>query len=290
MRRSAEKRCHAGHLLPGAKAVIVLGISYGPAREEKGRPAGRALVARYARGEDYHVVIKERLKRVAAILEGEGGRVFLAVDTSPILEKGFARAGGLGWLGRNTLLIHPDFGSWILLGEIVTDLGLEPSTPVDEGCGECNICVEACPTGALSRKEGLEAERCISYQTIENRGEIPVSMRRAIGFNLFGCDVCQDVCPRNVGARGGSEPSFRPARELLFPDPIEHLRIIEENLIPEGSPLGRLKKSGLLRNLAVVMGNLAENRFLPHLERLASNESVLVREHALWALSKIRNQ
>ena len=291
MKKAVEERCDARNLLPEARAVIVLGMSYfarpfsEPSREA---PPGRGVIARYAMGRDYHGVLKTKLRKVADLIRRLGGKALIAVDSSPLLEKGFAMKAGLGWVGRNTLLINPDYGSWLVLGEIVTDLDLEPSCSLEDQCGSCMKCVEACPSGALNGEYGLDAAKCFSFQTIENRGEIPVDMRSKLGSRLFGCDSCQEVCPLNDKARATREEGFLPRDALLFPDPTRFIATILEDRVPEDSPLLRAGKKGLLRNLAVVMGNLGEERLLPLLERLSSSEWETVRSHSRWAISKIK--
>src|SRR5579862_1392284 len=205
----------------------------------------------------------------------------ISVDTAPLLERTYARLAGLGWIGKNTCLIHEPLGSWFFLGELLTSLDLEPDAPPPDRCGTCTRCIDACPTAALTPYE-LDATRCISYFTIELRGAIPEEHRKGVGRHVFGCDICQDVCPWNRRAPSNADALFRP-RE--FAPPLEKLAALSEDEFREmfrGSPVKRTKYSGFLRNVAVAMGNSGDPKFLEALQRLAESEDEVVREAAIW--------
>jgi epoxyqueuosine reductase len=259
MPRTAEKRRDSRLPFPTAKSAIVVGLDYG-GREPSGP------VARYARGDDYHDVLLERLRLLHARVDeivgaSVSGKAY--VDTGPILERDLARRAGLGWFGKNTMLINPKRGSFFFLGELLLDLELEPDAPfASDHCGTCRACIEACPTGAIVEERVLDSNRCISYLTIELKGQIPAEWHDAIGEMIYGCDVCQDVCPWNVRfARDLREPAFR-ARELIAQKSprtlaLEILAMEDDTLRAalKGSPMKRAKPRGLKRNAAVAVTN-----------------------------------
>ncbi len=294
MERHGRKRSRPGELVPGTVSVIAARMSYWPAQA---RPAGEVLadgsagyVARYALGRDYHKVMRRRLKRLAGAIEARigafGYRVF--VDSAPVLEKALAREAGLGWIGKHTNVLDRD-GSWFLLGELYTDLPLPPDAPVAEHCGTCTACIEVCPTRAIVAPYELDARRCISYLTIEQRGAIPEELRPAIGNRIFGCDDCQLFCPWNKFAQPTSVGDFAVRHGLdgtalveLFAWPEEEWR-----RRTEGSALRRAGYEGWLRNVAVALGNApADERIVAALESRADHPSALVREHVQWALAQ----
>ena len=289
--RGAEKRADTRRPVPGATSAIVVGLGYG-GREPSGP------VARYARGDDYHNLMVERLRALQHWLgEQRGapvpGRAY--VDTGPILERDLARRAGLGWFGKNTMLVNPSRGSFFFLGALLIELDLEPSAPFEaDRCGSCTRCLDACPTGALVGPRELDARRCISYLTIELRGEIPVERREQVGEWIYGCDVCQDVCPYNRKfAQALSEPAFAARAALAGMDArllsLSLLSMSQEQFSAafKGSPMKRAKLRGLRRNAAVVLGNVGSTRDLPALLAVLSDEEPLVRGHAAWALGKI---
>jgi epoxyqueuosine reductase len=262
MRRNAELRHDTTRPEPGMRFALVVALDYG-GRE----PAGP--VARYARGDDYHRVMWDRLDEVGAWLRAEaGGRTRSYVDTGPVLERDLARRAGLGWFGKNTMLINPRLGSFFFLGALFTDVTLEPDAPFEEDhCGTCRRCLDACPTGAFPEPRVLDAARCISYLTIEHRGPIDPALRPAIGEHLYGCDVCQDVCPWNVKfARDLREPAFRPRGRLASPDAAalarEWLEMDDATYAASfrHSAMKRARRDGLRRNAALVLENLATAR------------------------------
>ena len=292
----AEIRADLERLLPGTRSVICLALNYNtPLPYSTALPeATRAWVSRYAWGEDYHQVFRRKLESFVTLLERRIPPCFqtrIAVDTSPVLERALARHTGVGWLGKNTCLINQKLGSWLFLGEVLTTLELEPDLPAVDRCGTCTRCLDACPTGALLEPRVLDSRLCISYWTIEARGSIPVEMRAGLGRHVFGCDICQDVCPWNRKAPASQEESFLPQAGLFNP-PLEELARISEEQFRElfrNSPIRRARYRGFLRNVCVAMGNSGDWKFLPELERLAAHPDELVREHAAWALERLRS-
>jgi epoxyqueuosine reductase len=281
--RRAEVRRDPRNLLPGARCVICVGKLYN--RPVKPVPPGHAIISRYAWGEDYHDVMRAGLEHMVQRLgEIESFEWKICVDTAPLLERSFARQAGLGWIGKNTCLIHEPLGSWFFLGEIIATLELEPDAPPPDRCGTCTRCIDACPTQAIA-PWSLDARLCISYFTIELRGSIPQEHRSAIGTHVFGCDICQDVCPWN--AHAPVTDSF-DAPQLV--PPLEECAALTEAEFRsgfEGSPISRPKYSGFLRNVAIAMGNTGLERFREPLERLSQHADPSVAEHAAWALGKI---
>ncbi len=307
-----EQRQDLRLLLPGVRSVICAGMVYNtphPKSVECPDPA-RGWISRYGWGEDYHRVLRERLKKLLEGLRREAGSSFeakICVDTAPLLERAVAQAAGIGWIGKNTCLIHEKAGSWFLLGEILTSLEIEPDEPVPDRCGTCRRCIDACPTAAIKEPYVLDATRCISYFTIELRGSIPEEFRPAVGRHLFGCDICQDVCPWNSKSPVVSLPEFQPrpvptvdeerqsGEEATPPNtfnpPLEWLASLSEVEFRQTfrrSPVQRARYRGMLRNAAVAMGNSRLERFRPLLERLAQHADPMVQEHARWALEQFQ--
>ncbi len=295
--RRAEVRNDPRALLPSARSMICVGKLYNGPQPYSSEfdDSERAWISRYAWGDDYHDVLREGLHRLAARLqETEGALDWKAcVDTAPLLERAYARRAGLGWIGRNTCLIREGQGSWFFLGELLVSLDLEPDAPPPDRCGTCMKCVEACPTRAIvptGKAEpawALDARLCISYFTIELRGAAPEAARAGIGNNVFGCDICQEVCPWNRRAPVTSDPAFAP-REVA--PPLERLAGLAEQEFREmfrGSPVTRARYAGFLRNVAVAMGNSGSAKFREPLEKLERHADPLVREHASWALKKL---
>ena len=291
-------------VLQRVRSVVCVGMVYNTAHPlsiECNDP-DRGWIARYAWGDDYHAVMQERLEQLLAELRAAVAQPFDArvyVDTGPVLERALAWAAGLGWVAKNTCLINEQLGSWFFLGEILTSLELQPDEPVWDRCGTCTRCLDACPTGALVGPYVLDATRCISYHTIELKGVIPEEHRPAMGRHVFGCDICQDVCPWNREAVATSLPEFqlRPLPEpesgtpqmprTAFNPPLDVLaKLSEEHFrrLFQNSPIRRAKQRGFLRNVAVAMGNSRQEKFRPLLESLAEHSDPLIREHALWAL------
>jgi epoxyqueuosine reductase len=297
---AGEDRADPARLLPGAKTLVAVALSYAeppgqvPLRAERDGPALTGSVARYARGEDYHLVMKQKLAaladRCAAIL----GRAVLTracVDTAPLLEHEVARRAGLGFTAKSTLTIVPGLGSYVLLGELLLDVELPPSTPIAAGCGSCRACLDACPTGAFVGPHVLDARRCISYLTIENQGAIPRELRSKLGTRVYGCDVCQEVCPFNASsAPRPRAPELAPRSALAVVDLVALLELGAAGYrkLVRRSALRRVTRDTLARNAAVALGNTNDGRAAAPLERaLASHPSALVRAHAAWALGEL---
>jgi epoxyqueuosine reductase len=298
MERSAGRRADVRSVLPSARSVIVTATNYNvdrPYSTEWSDPS-HASIARYAWGDDYHDVVRRRLDALLEWMRGRHEGAFEArayVDTGPIQERVYAQHAGVGWIGKNTCVINPTLGSWIFLGEIVCSLPLEPDTPALDQCGTCTLCLEACPTGAIVEPWFLDATRCLSYLTIELKGAIPEGQRDALGGHVFGCDICQEVCPWNAAPAVSSDPSWQPRPSVDRPKLADlWLRSDEElNAIAEGGPMTRPTLRGLRRNLAVALGNSADAGAIQALDADRIDESVhdaQVVEHVAWALGKLR--
>lgn len=286
------KRSDLRAAFPWARSVVCVGLQYDtPHPYSTAAPGDRGWISRYAWGDDYHDVMKARLDRVVDRLKDEAGpfeaRVY--VDTGPVAEKAWAAAAGLGAWGKNGCLLHPEHGSWFFLGEIVTDLDLPADSPRPDLCGSCTACLEACPTGALVAPYVLDATRCISYLTIEVKGAMPEGRRAGVGRHVFGCDICQDVCPWNRKRRHRGEAAFEPWPGAEAPD-LAGLASLDEEAFRERfrrSPVKRAKRRGLVRNVVVALGNAGGSGHRPLLERLAGDADPVVREHAAWALRRL---
>jgi epoxyqueuosine reductase len=291
LQKGAEKRRDTRLPFPGVSSAIVVGMNYGGTQ-----PAGP--FARYARGNDYHDVMLDKLNELHAWLRDALGseiRGKAYVDTGPILERDLARRAGLGWFGKNTNLIHPTLGSFFFIGALLVDAELRPDPPFEaDRCGSCTRCLDACPTNAFTAPRSLDATRCISYLTIELRGPIPEPLRAPIGDHIYGCDVCQDVCPWNVRfSRDLREPALAPRPELEAPDLPRLLQHDDESFRTQfrGSPVKRTKRRGLARNAAVVLGNRGDARDLPALRNAAEHDpDETVRDHARWAITQIERR
>ena len=288
----ADRRRDLRAAFPWARSVLCVALQYDTPRpySTEADPAA-GWIARYAWGDDYHDVMKAMLERLAARLESELGPLTARayVDTGPIVERAYAAAAGIGAWGKNTCLLDPVLGSWFFLGEIVLDRALAADVPRTDMCGTCTACLDACPTGALPRPFFLDATRCISYLTIEQKGPIPEELRDAVGRHVFGCDICQDVCPWNRRRRAFGTAPFEARPGLAAPDLGALASLDDERFRAtfRKSPVKRAKRRGLLRNVAVAMANSGDERHRPALERLAGDADPLVREHAAWALRKL---
>ena len=286
---------------PELKSAVVVALNYysgdnGDAEDN----ASRGIIARYARGRDYHKVIKPRLLTLLERIEAEIGRELPAAraytDTGPVFERELARRAGLGWFGRSTMLVNPRRGSYFFLGTLLLELELEPDTPFTaDHCGTCSSCVDACPTGALLGRDAngapvIDATRCISYLTIENRGPIPRELRPLIGNRIFGCDICQEACPfSRKFSRPSTEPDFSPRPEMMSPSLASLMRMspADWDEFSRGFPVRRAKRAGFLRNVAVALGNWGSEAAVPPLVDALSDEEPLVRGHAAWALGRM---
>jgi epoxyqueuosine reductase len=286
------KRSDLRAAFPWARTVLCVALQYDtPHAYSTEAPAGRGWIARYAWGDDYHDVMKAMLERLRLRLAAEAGPFEARgyVDTGPISEKAWAAAAGLGALGKNTCLLHPEHGSWFFLGELVTDLDLPADEALRDMCGSCTACLDACPTQAFPAPYVLDATRCISYLTIELKDAIPLALREGMGRHVFGCDICQDVCPWNRKRRQRGGASFEPRPGAVAPD-LAELAGLDEAAFRERfrrSPVKRAKRRGLLRNVAVAIANAGDARQRPWLERLAADADLLVAEHARWALGRL---
>jgi epoxyqueuosine reductase len=292
MARTADKRRDSRAVVAGAASAIVVAMDYGGAEQS-------GPVARYARGGDYHDVMTERLATLHGWIERQIGRTVGGkpyVDTGPLLERDLAQRAGLGWFGKNTTLINPRTGSFFFLGALLVDLELEPDAPfATDHCGTCTRCLDACPTGALVEAHVLDSTKCISYLTIELKGDIPVELRMQIGELVYGCDICQEACPWNIRfARALSEPAFAARRAIAGKDARtlarEILAMSDEDFRSgfNGSPMKRAKLRGLKRNAAVVLGNCGTVDDVPALAGMLDDPEPLVRHHAAWALAERR--
>ena len=290
--RNVDKRADVRALVPGARSVLCLGMEYWQPtpEEEDDRPRGR--FAAYARGDDYHDVIKKRLFALWDFMREEidstlEGRVY--VDTAPVLERELAQRAGLGWWGKNTCLINKGRGSHFFLAEIVSTLALPPDGPATDHCGTCTRCMDACPTDAFPEPYVLDAQRCISYLTIELKGAIPRELRKGMGDWIYGCDVCQDVCPWNRRAEQASESAYESRPGFERPDLIKWIAMDRETFSRtfRRNPAKRPKRRGLLRNVAVALGNSGDRRAAAPLIRALDDEEMLVRGHAAWGLAQL---
>jgi epoxyqueuosine reductase len=291
LKRTEELRRDPRKLVPWAASVVSVGMNYyTPIPRPK--DGAKGWISRYAWGDDYHDLIKERLEslldKVREIYPDPiAGRAF--VDSGPVLERDFAGVAGIGWIGKNTHLISPRRGSWFFLGELFLSIELAYDHPIRDRCGKCDLCLKACPTGAFVGPYILDARRCISYLTIELKGAIPHHLRPLMGNHVFGCDICQEVCPYNAKASPTSEESFSPREGLYTPELISLLSISEEEFRRRfrGSPILRAKRRGFLRNVAVALGNLKSPEAVPALIQALQDEDALVRRHVAWALGQI---
>lgn len=286
-----RRGCRPGDLLPGARSIITVGLSYyvdGP-QDTPSAPAGK--VARYAWGDDYHRVMKKKLKLLAEKLSQEladGARCKWYVDDGPMLDRAAAARAGIGWFGKSTNLLTRTHGSWVFLGQLITDIELAPDEPLKKTCGSCVRCIDVCPTGAIVAPYVLDNRLCISYLTIENRGAIPRELRPLVGDWVFGCDLCQDVCPVNFKAAPSGEEAFRAVRFDLL-DLAGMLELTEEAFRERfrNSPIKRATRTGLQRNVCVALGNTGDAASVAPLAKALKGGDPLVRGHAAWALGRI---
>ena len=306
--RDPERRLDPERVLPGARSILCVALNYwepeGGGRAPEPSPAApdtapssgpgagpRGRVARYARGRDYHKVFTAGLRRLETLLAerfpGVGTKRY--VDTGPVLEKLWAERAGLGWRGKHTNLVSRRRGSWLLLGEVLTDLELDPDPPESDHCGTCTRCIAACPTGAITGPYRLDATLCISYLTIEHRGAIPAELRPLMGDHVFGCDDCLEVCPWNRFAEASRVADFRPRPGSAAPLLAELTAMDEAAFLRRfaGSPVMRARREGLARNACVALGNVGGPGAVEALTRALGDPSELVREHAAWALERL---
>ncbi len=318
LQRNAHKRIDPRQVLPDAKSIITLAVSYAvpeaaPAKDSPGENASppsdthsapsaptapapspwRGVVARYARYRDYHDVIGEKLKELTAFVDSLGAietRSLWYIDTGPLLERELAQRAGLGFAGKHTNLISRQLGNWFFICEIITAAEFEPDSPEKNRCGTCSRCLTACPTQAITAPFTLDARRCISYLTIELKGPIPVELRPAIGARIYGCDDCLAACPWNRFAQTGRLMQEHALPDLTLPDLLELLKLDDAGFKQRfaGTPMLRTKRRGLLRNVCVALGNIADASAFPALEKAAQDHEPLVAEHARWAIDRIK--
>ncbi len=295
------RRASARNAAPWVRSMVICALNYSadqPYSTEVSDPE-RGWISRYAwGGKDYHDALLPRLKLVEAAIHQLAEQRGLPVetrsyvDTGPILERVYARHAGIGWIGKNTCIIHPKLGSWLFLGVILTSLDLTPDPPSPDRCGSCTRCIDACPTQAILAPGKLDARLCIAYLTIEKRGAIAEELRPAMGHHIFGCDICQDVCPWNNKAGNAlptSLPEFQPRPEHYHPE-LRRLAQMDEETYRRtfrGSPVKRAKYAGLRRNVVIAMGNSGNQEFVGDLQKLAGDPDPVVAEHAAWALRKL---
>jgi len=284
--RDPVRRSDPSRVLPDAKTLLLLARNYyqGPSTR-----IGPGRIARYAWGSDYHDLMLAAMRPIDFFLHDLGGKQKCYVDTGPILERDFAAVSGLAWQGKSTMCLNQDLGTWFFIGIILTTLEIEPDPPAKNRCGKCTQCIAACPTQAITEPYRLDARRCISYLTIENKGPIPLEFRKAIGDRVYGCDDCLEVCPWNRFAVQSNELRF------LLPEQLERLSLrelaslseIEFRWLFRHSPIKRIKRPRFLRNVCVALGNVGTEADLPILQRLAQEPDPLISEHASWAVREI---
>jgi epoxyqueuosine reductase len=289
------KRSSLSRVAPWARSVVVCALNYNTEQPYSTRPAepNQGWISRYAWfNGDYHDFVMKRLRLTEARLRESSSQVETRcyVDTGPIVERVYAKYAGLGWIGKNTCVINQQIGSWLFLGVILTSLELIPDLPAADRCGTCTRCIDACPTNAFTAPHQMDASRCIAYLTIEKRGEVPIEFRKQMGRQVFGCDICQDVCPWNRKAPNSSAPELQSRADLVNPA-LDWLATISEENFRETfreSPVKRTKRQGLRRNAVLAIANSGDQHFVPVLETLANDEDPVVGEHARWAIHHFR--
>jgi epoxyqueuosine reductase len=287
-----ERRADPRVLWAGVRSVIMLGVNYGPDENPLAilQQRTRGAISVYAQGDDYHDLIKKRLKALARwLVATAGGEVKVFVDTAAVMEKPLSQAAGLGWQGKHTNLVSREFGSWLFLGAIFTTSDLPRDGADPDHCGSCQACLDICPTAAFPAPYKLDARRCISYLTIENKGPIPHEFRKAIGNRIYGCDDCLAVCPWNKFARAGREAKLAARDELRAPD-LAYLARLDDSAFRAlfaKSPVKRIGRDRFIRNVLIAIGNANDSALTVEAERLLDDESPLVRGAAVWALSQL---
>jgi len=295
VQRRRDAYTHPSSVLEGVRSLIMVAVNYKPATGRPEPGVNQGCVSCYAWGQrDYHDVVQDKLSQLADFLHTRrpGCRTRCVVDTAPLLERSFAQRAGLGWIGKNTMLIHKRLGSWLFLGALLVDLALEEDAPFATGhCGTCTRCLDACPTQAFPEPDVLDARKCLSYLTIELRNEpVPIELREGITKRLFGCDICQQVCPWNHKAPAGREPAFAPTEDLAPADAMAWLSLSDEDVRQrfQRTALWRARRAVLLRNAAIVLGNHGDVRAVPALLEALDDAEPLVRGASAWALGRLR--
>jgi epoxyqueuosine reductase len=292
METTLERRSHPIAMWDGARSAVVLAMNYGPDADPLTalEARDRAAISVYAQGDDYHEVVKKRLKALAGWMQRTfGGEVKVFVDTAPLMEKPLAQAAGLGWQGKHTNLVSREHGSWLFLGSVLTSLEIEPDAAETEHCGSCRACLDICPTNAFPAPFQLDARACLSYLTIEHAGPMPLQYRAAMGNRIYGCDDCLAVCPWNKFAATAREAAFH-AREALRSPPLEELAALDDaafRALFSKSPVKRIGRDRFVRNVLYAVGNSGEARLASTAIRLLDDPSPLVRGAAVWALSRL---
>jgi epoxyqueuosine reductase len=292
MAKNADRRGDPRTLWSEVRAVVMLGVNYGPADDPLAilKARTRGAISVYAQGDDYHELIKPRLKSLGRwLVENAGGDIKVFVDTAPVMEKPLAEAAGLGWQGKHTNLVSREHGSWLFLGAIFTTLELPPDRPDDDHCGTCRACLDICPTGAFPAPYRLDARRCISYLTIEHKGRIPRELRALMGNRIYGCDDCLAVCPWNKFARAGGKAKLAARAALRAPQLAELARLDDAGFraLFTKSAVKRIGRARFLRNVLIAIGNSGDSTLASEAERLLDDASPLVRGAAVWALGRL---
>ena len=293
METTLERRAHPRAMWPDARCALVLGMNYGPDRDPRALQAepGLGAISVYAQGDDYHELIKGRLKQLAGWVAAKFGcEVKAFVDTAPLMEKPLAEAAGVGWQGKHTNLVSREFGSWLFLGVILTTLDLRPDTAAAETCGTCRACLDACPTGAFPAPFQLDARRCISYLTIEHAGPVPVGLRHALGNRVYGCDDCLAACPWNKFAQAGREMALG-ARDDLRAPPLADLAALDEagfRTLFRKSPVKRIGRARFVRNVLYAIGNSGDPALAEAARARLADGSDVVRDAAAWAIGRLQ--
>ena len=299
LEKNPDRRKDPREVLTGAKSIIVVALNYfhEPRTEAGTCPADQSLpahgtIAQYAHGDDYHGLLDQKLTDLCHYMETQGGTQKLYADTGPILERDWASAAGLGWNGKSTIQIHPRLGNYFFLAEILTTLELTPDPPMADHCGKCIRCITACPTAAIIAPRQLDARRCLSYLTIENKGPIPIEFRRALGSRIYGCDDCLAACPWNRFAKASTEAAFA-ARPFVHHWPLrDFLTLTDATFLAlfRHSPIRRIKRPAFLRNVCTALGNIGTREDLPALQIAAEDPDELIAEHAAWAIQEIQSR
>jgi epoxyqueuosine reductase len=292
MARNADRRGDPGRIWPDGRSIVMLGVNYGPDQDPLAvlRQRTRGAISVYARGDDYHDLIKPRLKKLGRwLIENAGGEVKVFIDTAPVMEKPLAETAGLGWQGKHTNLVSRQLGSWLFLGAIFTSLDLPADAAERDHCGTCRACLDICPTAAFPAPYRLDARRCISYLTIEHKGPIARTLRPLIGNRIYGCDDCLAVCPWNKFAHAGHESKLAARAALQAPELGDLARLDDAGFraLFAKSPVKRTGRARFLRNVLIAIGNSGNSALADDAERLLEDSSALVRGAAVWALGRL---
>ena len=287
--RNNEKRANPALILDGAKSIVCLSLNYNPGLNH---PNSEYRIAKYSWNNDYHDLIAMKLKDLDLAMEEMGGKQRYYVDTGPILERDYASLSGLGWNGKSTVQIHEKHGNWFFLAEVITTLEVAITPKANDRCGRCVKCIVACPTNAIEGPQRMDARKCISYLTIENKGAIPVEFRKAIGNRIYGCDECLEVCPWNRFAMISQEADFHARKEVFEMKLRDFLALNDQEfrVLFAKSPIKRIKRERFLRNVCVALGNVGTEDDLEALKTVLSDPDPLIQEHALWAVDEIQER